>query len=103
MSERSARPRLDHYKGRSILKERENPKGAARSARGCESHLGSAATKSHVMTKQSVRATRCDSSGRGPPARDTEMMKRGCTMELSLASPVGKTYEREESEQCPLV
>src|SRR5437868_12356155 len=37
----------------------------------------SAATKSHVMTKKCVRATRRGPKRRGPPARDTKMLKRG--------------------------
>src|SRR2546423_7617254 len=42
------------------------------------------------MTKKCVRATRRGPKRRGPPARDTEMSKRGCMMELSLPSPVGE-------------
>ena len=89
MSERSARPRLDHYKGRSILKERENAKGAARSARRLRKPSRNQPRREVTLSRSSPCGRR-DSSGRGPPARDTEMLKRGCMMELSLPSPVGK-------------
>ena len=88
MTEGSARPRLEHYKAGLSLKNVRNQKGQRGRRAAATKSSDQPRRRSHVMAKQFVRATRRGFSGRGPPARDTEMMKRDRTMELSLPQPV---------------